>query len=134
MTHLRFQAIAVALVVVVVSFLAQLANRREAPRNRIREEHAFSKVGEPGDESAEALNRDTEYGQARQAPGLVLPGAYAQAFSALTSLGSGSWSRLGSNLPVMDLHLGPNGLLYAATYGRGIWSIAASDSSSRARK
>jgi hypothetical protein len=54
----------------------------------------------------------------------------------VASLGSGSWSRLGSNLPfttVMDLHLGPDGLLYAATHGRGIWSIAASDSSSRAR-
>jgi len=39
-----------------------------------------------------------------------------------------SWSRLGGNLPyttVMDLTLGPDGLLYAATHGRGIWSIAA---------
>ena len=38
------------------------------------------------------------------------------------------WSRLGGRLPVttvMDLTLGPDGLLYAATYGRGIWSIMA---------
>jgi hypothetical protein len=38
------------------------------------------------------------------------------------------WSRLGSGLPittVMDLTVGPDGLLYAATHGRGIWSIAA---------
>jgi len=37
-----------------------------------------------------------------------------------------TWSRLGTNFPVttvMDLHLGPDGLLYAATHGRGIWSI-----------
>jgi ligand-binding sensor domain-containing protein len=40
---------------------------------------------------------------------------------------AGGWSRLGSNLPyttVMDLHLGPDGKLYAATHERGIWSIA----------
>jgi hypothetical protein len=38
-----------------------------------------------------------------------------------------SWSRLGSNLPyttVFDVHAGPDGRLYAATHGRGIWSIA----------
>jgi hypothetical protein len=42
--------------------------------------------------------------------------------------GGATWSRLGNNFPVttvMDLHLGPDGLLYAATHGRGIWSIAA---------
>ena len=39
-----------------------------------------------------------------------------------------TWSRLGGNFPVTtvtDLTLGPDRLLYAATYGRGIWSIAA---------
>ena len=43
----------------------------------------------------------------------------------ISSNGGVSWSRLGGNLPlttVMDLHLGPDGLLYAATHGRGIWS------------
>lgn len=37
-----------------------------------------------------------------------------------------TWSRLGPNLPyttVMDIHAGPDGRLYAATHGRGIWSI-----------
>jgi hypothetical protein len=37
-----------------------------------------------------------------------------------------TWSRLGSNFPVstvMDLSVGPDGLLYAATHGRGLWSI-----------
>ena len=41
--------------------------------------------------------------------------------------GGSTWSRLGGNLPfttVMDLHLGVDGRLYAATHGRGIWSIA----------
>jgi hypothetical protein len=38
-----------------------------------------------------------------------------------------TWSRLGSNLPyttALDIHLGPDAKLYAATHGRGIWSIA----------
>jgi ligand-binding sensor domain-containing protein len=45
----------------------------------------------------------------------------------VSSDGGAHWSRLGSNLPyttVMDLHLGVDGLVYAATHGRGIWSIA----------
>ncbi|HTM33307.1 MAG TPA: hypothetical protein VL263_18470, partial [Vicinamibacterales bacterium] len=96
MTLLRFQAIALALALVVVSLIVELGNVRETPRNRMREEHAYSKAGEAGDESAEALNRDTEYAQARLAPGLVLPGAYAQAFAALTSLpvASGTWAEV----------------------------------------
>ena len=42
--------------------------------------------------------------------------------------GGAHWKRLGTGLPVttvMDLHVGPNSRLYAATHGRGIWSIAA---------
>lgn len=41
--------------------------------------------------------------------------------------GGATWSRLGSNLPyttALDVHAGPDGRLYAATHGRGIWSIA----------
>jgi len=41
--------------------------------------------------------------------------------------GGATWSRLGSNLPyttTLDVHAGPDGKLYAATHGRGIWSIA----------
>jgi hypothetical protein len=40
--------------------------------------------------------------------------------------GASNWSRLGSNLPLtvdMDVELGPDGNIYAATHGRGIWSI-----------
>ena len=44
--------------------------------------------------------------------------------------GSTTWTRLGgSSLPVttaMDLHLGPDGNIYVATHGRGIWRITAS--------
>ena len=39
-----------------------------------------------------------------------------------------TWQRLGSQLPVtvaMDLTLGPDGNVYAATHGRGIWRISA---------
>ncbi|MFN2474849.1 MAG: WD40/YVTN/BNR-like repeat-containing protein [Chthoniobacterales bacterium] len=42
--------------------------------------------------------------------------------------GGAHWSRLGTGLPattVMDLNLAPDGQLYAATHGRGIWSIKA---------
>ena len=42
--------------------------------------------------------------------------------------GGSTWSRLGGNLPyttVMDLTLGPDGRLCAATHGRGIWSVSA---------
>ena len=42
---------------------------------------------------------------------------------------NGTWYRLGTGLPltvVTDLEVEPNGDLYAATYGRGIWKIAGS--------
>lgn len=46
----------------------------------------------------------------------------------LSTNGGATWARLGTNLPVttvMDLTVGPDGLLYAATHGRGIWAIKA---------
>ena len=75
--------------------------RRAAPRdqrpidtNVFRAEHARPKVGEPGDETVEALNAAEEYAQARTAPGLVLPGAYSAAFTALSGLPvtAGTWA------------------------------------------
>ncbi len=42
-------------------------------------------------------------------------------------LDRGTWTKLGTGLPatvVTDLEPGPDGRLYAATYGRGIWSLA----------
>ncbi len=44
-------------------------------------------------------------------------------------LDQGTWYRLGTGLPatvVTDLEPGPDGNLYAATYGRGIWSLPVS--------
>ena len=43
--------------------------------------------------------------------------------------GKQGWTKLGTNLPataVLDLHSGPDGNLYVATHGRGIWRIPAS--------
>jgi hypothetical protein len=40
--------------------------------------------------------------------------------------GSTTWTRLGTGLPLavaLDLELGPDGNIYAATHGRGIWRI-----------
>jgi hypothetical protein len=49
-------------------------------------------------------------------------------FTAGAGQGAGTtWSRLGSGLPnavVDDLTVGPNGYLYAATHGRGIWRFS----------
>jgi hypothetical protein len=45
----------------------------------------------------------------------------------VSSNGGSTWSRLGGNLPytsALDVHLGPDNRVYAATHGRGIWSIA----------
>ena len=42
--------------------------------------------------------------------------------------GSNTWQRLGGNFPVttaIDVELGPDGKLYVATHGRGIWRIGA---------
>ena len=48
-------------------------------------------------------------------------------YTAPAGQGAGtSWSRLGSNLPnaaVDDVTVGPDGYIYAATHGRGIWRI-----------
>jgi sugar lactone lactonase YvrE len=49
-------------------------------------------------------------------------------FAAAAGQGSATaWSRLGSGLPnasVNDLTAGPDGYIYAATHGRGVWRIA----------
>jgi len=39
------------------------------------------------------------------------------------------WAKLGTNLPttaVLDLQVGPDGNLYVATHGRGIWRTSTS--------
>lgn len=66
------------------------------PGERRRERTRYSKVGNAGDESAEARIRDEQFAQARMAPGIVLPGAYSAAFSSLAALpvSGGSWSEV----------------------------------------
>ncbi len=57
---------------------------------------------------------------------LVVGTDLGTALGSVGASGAITWSRLGSNLPlttVMDLHVGPDGLVYAATHGRGIWSV-----------
>jgi len=70
------------------------SDQRPIVTNVFRAEHARPKVGEPGDETVEAMNAAAEYAQARTAPGLVLPGAYSAAFTALSALpvASGTWA------------------------------------------
>ncbi len=45
---------------------------------------------------------------------------------AISTNGGATWSRLGTGHPVvtvMDLHAGPDGNVYSATHGRGIWKL-----------
>src|SRR3954468_18367859 len=56
------------------------------PQNVFHAERARSKVGTAGDETAEALAAAEQFAQARTAPGIVLPGAYGAAFTALSTL------------------------------------------------
>ncbi len=60
-----------------------------------RHEH-YSKVGNAGDESAEAQTKAEQFAQARLAPGVILPGAYTAAFASLASLpvADGSWTEV----------------------------------------
>src|SRR5437764_109062 len=56
----------------------------------------YSKVGQAGDESAEAQVKADQFAQARTAPGIVLPGAYSAAFASLSALpvSTGSWTEV----------------------------------------
>ena len=59
--------------------------------------------------------------------GKLALGTDAGVFTAAEGRGSSTrWSRLGSELPnaaVNDLTAGPDGYIYAATHGRGVWRI-----------
>ncbi|MCA1826958.1 MAG: hypothetical protein LC689_08455, partial [Myxococcales bacterium] len=48
--------------------------------------HAFNKVGDPGEETKEAANGAVQMAEARNAPGIVQPGAYSAAFASLAAL------------------------------------------------
>jgi hypothetical protein len=96
--QVRFGSAASALALVLIVLIAGMARStsHETSQNVIRAERAFAKVGEPGDEAIEALNAAAEYAQARLAPGLVLPGAYSDAFTSLSTLpvASGTWAEV----------------------------------------
>jgi photosystem II stability/assembly factor-like uncharacterized protein len=90
-----------ALTAVVAALLAVVVDRdRFEPRQpgeRRRETRGrFQKVGEAGDESAEAKTKMQQYADARTAPGVVLPGAYGSAFASLSALSvtGGSWTEV----------------------------------------
>ena len=59
--------------------------------------------------------------------GKLALGTDAGVFTAAVGHGTGTrWSRLGSGLPnaaVDDLTPGPDGYIFAATHGRGVWRI-----------
>ncbi len=95
--------VAIALAVACLAAVAVAFKTAQSPhdnhriaKNVFRAAHAMPKVGEPGDETAEALNAAEQYAQARMAPGLVLPGAYSAAFTALNALPviSGTWTEV----------------------------------------
>ena len=89
-------ALTSAVIALVALVLTTSAPPSPTPMNFFRAQHAMPKVGEAGDETLEALNAAAEYAQARQAPGLVLPGAYTAAFNSLSSLpiASGIWAEV----------------------------------------
>ena len=90
------RGVAACFVSATVALVSFAAVQPPAARNVFRKERTLSKVGQPGDESAEAMNAAAEFAQKRLAPGLVLPGAYGAAFTALTALpvASGTWAEV----------------------------------------
>ena len=83
------KAFAAALAVAFAAFavLSGLGSRADSPqRERSSRHERFSKVGEAGDETAEARTAAEQFAQARTAPGVVLPGAYGAAFASLGGL------------------------------------------------
>src|SRR4051812_46379785 len=90
-----------ALVVVVGGLVAgtidiERFEPRQPGEGRRESRTRYSKVGNAGDESAEARIRDEQFAEARTAPGVVLPGAYSAAFASLSGLpvSGGAWTEV----------------------------------------
>src|SRR3954471_22056290 len=68
----------------------------EARRDRGERHERFGKIGNVGDEAAEAQTKAEQFAQARNAPGVILPGAYSAAFASLSGLptAGGSWAEV----------------------------------------
>src|SRR4051812_1704863 len=86
-----------ALAATVGALLAStLVPDRERRQPGERRQARYNKVGDAGDESAEAQGKAEQFAQARTAPGIVLPGAYSAAFSSLVGLpvSGASWTEV----------------------------------------
>lgn len=86
-----------AVIAVFASILAFSCSTSPGLRRLERGEHARPKVGTAGDESHDESTAAEQFSQARTAPGIVAPGAYTAAFSALTSLpvyGKETWKEV----------------------------------------
>jgi hypothetical protein len=87
-----------ALTTIVAALVAStlVSDERERRQPGERRGERYSKVGNAGDESAEAQVKAEQFAQARMAPGIVLPGAYSAAFAQLIGLpvSGASWTEV----------------------------------------
>jgi photosystem II stability/assembly factor-like uncharacterized protein len=94
-TTILYAALSAATVALIAGAFGAPSTRLEQQREH---RERFSKVGQAGDESAEARTKAEQYAQARMAPGIILPGAYSAAFASLVGLPTygQSWSEVTS--------------------------------------
>src|SRR6185436_18691639 len=96
-TNLAYAVLTIVVSTLIASALDfEVLERREPGEGRRESRTRYSKVGNAGDESAEAKTRDEQFAEARTAPGIVLPGAYSAAFASLSGLPAtgGSWAEV----------------------------------------
>src|SRR4051812_7682349 len=91
----RLVASGSALVIAAGCVAAALHARNQ---ERDRGPRAFTKVGDPGEETLDAANAAEQMRQARTAPGIVAPGAYSAAFASYAALPAAgrSWKEVTS--------------------------------------
>src|SRR5205085_1237613 len=79
---------ALAAAAAIVAVLGTLGAPSRGGRDQTRRgrHERFPQAGEAGDETSEAQVAAEQFAQARNAPGVVLPGAYGAAFASLRSL------------------------------------------------
>src|SRR5262245_240850 len=81
-------SIAALIVAIIAVAVVNETSFPQSPGEARREwrERRRAKVGQAGDEAAEAKTKFEQFAQARTAPGVVLPGAYTAAFTSLSGL------------------------------------------------
>jgi photosystem II stability/assembly factor-like uncharacterized protein len=91
-----YGALLAAVGALVTSTIRPEIDEAGGPGSRRQRHERYSKVGSAGDESSEAQIKAEQYAQARQAPGVILPGAYSAAFASLASLpvSGGTWTEV----------------------------------------